>query len=444
MSALLPKGTRLGAFEIKGHIAKGGMGSVYAARNVLTEEKRALKVMLPELVANKEFVDRFVREVRLAMVVQHPNLVKVFEPGLDGSTVFLPMELLAGETLKVRLERVKKLPPGEAVALLIEIGSAIGALHQAGIVHRDIKPSNIFLAVGPDGKCVPKLLDLGAARDLDVGAEATASIVVGSAHYMSPEQAAGRKLDARTDQYSFAVAAYQMLTGARPYENDTTGHAMAKVLAGAPFKKPREVDPSIPEALESVLLRALAREPSGRFADMKQMGDAMHGAIDDETTIFLPEAPAADATRIHPLETPAKSNVADSPSGTAAPAVLPAAQPTSSSKVIAAVVAATLVAGVTWVIVDSQRKAPAPPAPPVVAATATAEPKPTVTTAELAPVQTASAPTPTVPVVAVETLPHADHTQHVATGARDAGAVGASHVDAAAAPCVPSPGSPCF
>src|SRR5258706_3929106 len=140
------------------------MGSVYEAHNRITGEPRAVKIMLPALAAQAECVNRFLREIRLMISVAHPNLVRVYEPGMEGSLVFLPMELLQGETLGARLKREGRMPSAEAVRLILTVGLAVSMLHERGILHRDLKPSNIFLALTPDGVMVPKVLDLGAAR----------------------------------------------------------------------------------------------------------------------------------------------------------------------------------------------------------------------------------------------------------------------------------------
>ncbi len=264
--AALPEGTLLGAFEVISGIGRGGMGAVYRVRNRVTGDLRALKLILPELAANPEFVERFLREIRLAMAVEHPNLVRVFEPGMDGTRVFLPMELLEGESLATRLRREHRLPAKEAIGLLDAVGSALSALHARGIVHRDVKPSNIFLA--KEGEVlIPKLLDLGAGKQVGAGGEATTTgATIGSPHYMAPEQAVGRRdLDARVDQYSLAVVAYEMLTGARPYENDEAGHALAKLISAAPFRTPRELQPDIPREVEAAVVRAMSRARDARF-----------------------------------------------------------------------------------------------------------------------------------------------------------------------------------
>lgn len=261
----LAPGTVLGAYEIISFIAAGGMGSVYRARNRILGDLRAVKVILPSLSSNPEFVQRFVREAQLAARISHPNVVKMLEPAMDGQTMFLPMELLEGESLQDLAKRETPLHPTVAIDLIIPVCAGLQAIHDAGIIHRDVKPANVFLAKDPQGNVVPKLIDLGAARDIDAGEQTSTGAVIGSAHYMPIEQAAGRKdIDLRVDVYALGVMLYLLLTRKRPYENDETGVAMAKVLQGAAFAMPREISPWLPVELEQVVLQTLARDREQR------------------------------------------------------------------------------------------------------------------------------------------------------------------------------------
>ncbi len=290
----LPPGTLIGAFEILAPLGRGGMGAVYQARNRITGDVRALKLILPELAASAEFVDRFVREIRLAMAVEHPNLVRVFEPGMDGELIFLPMELLQGEPLGARIHRDRVVTVEAAIALVQSIGSALSALHARGILHRDVKPSNVFLA--QDGaNVVPKLLDLGAGKEVGASDELTSTgLAIGSPHYMAPEQAAGQKnVDARIDQYALAVLTYQLLTGARPYENDDTGHVLAKVLSGAPYRTPRAIRADISPETEAAVLRGMSRNRDDRFSSIDEFVAALSPVPWNGRPLAGPPTPAS-------------------------------------------------------------------------------------------------------------------------------------------------------
>ena len=294
----LPPGTLIGAFEILAPLGRGGMGAVYQARNRITGDVRALKLILPELAASAEFVDRFVREIRLAMAVEHPNLVRVFEPGMDGELIFLPMELLQGEPLGARIHRDRVVTVEAAIALVQSIGSALSALHARGILHRDVKPSNVFLA--QDGaNVVPKLLDLGAGKEVGASDELTSTgLAIGSPHYMAPEQAAGQKnVDARIDQYALAVLTYQLLTGARPYENDDTGHVLAKVLSGAPYRTPRAIRADISPETEAAVLRGMSRNRDNRFSSIDEFVAALSPVPWNGRPLAGPPTPASVENR---------------------------------------------------------------------------------------------------------------------------------------------------
>ncbi len=268
-------GDTLGPYQIEAQIAEGGMGVVYRAKNRVTGQLRALKVVRDELARNREFVDRFVREATIASAVRHPNLVETLEPGIEGNTIYLPMELLVGETLAARLRRMKRMSAHETATILASVCEAVQLLHDQKLVHRDLKPANIFIAtVG--GHEVPKVIDLGTARELEDAEHTTTGMVVGSPFYMAPEQAEGRRdVDGRADQYALGVVAYQMVTGARPYESDDTRSALAKLMRGDPYLAPSRVFAGIAPSVEAAIVRALSREREQRFPRMVDFGRAL-------------------------------------------------------------------------------------------------------------------------------------------------------------------------
>jgi serine/threonine-protein kinase len=196
------------------------------------------------------------------------------------------MELLEGETLAARLRHEPLMSIPAAVAVVYSTGAAIAALHAKGIVHRDVKPSNIVL-VRRDGHTFPKLLDLGAGKEVGAIEDVTAAgMIIGSPHYMAPEQASGRKdLDARVDQYALAVVAYQALTGSRPFENDDTGHVLAKVLAGVSCRPPRELRPEVPAELEAVILKAMSRAREDRYPSVEGFVMELRRTLDDARAV---------------------------------------------------------------------------------------------------------------------------------------------------------------
>ena len=272
---------RIGAYELLGLIAEGGMGAVFAARHRITGHERALKVVRSELSRDPEFVERFLREVRLASSIRHDNLVQFFEPGMEGDTVFLPMELLHGETLASLLERAGRLSVKDAAAIMLCICRGVAAVHAHNVLHRDLKPLNVFLAFADGGRIVPKVLDFGTARDYQDSEQTRTGIVIGSPYYMAPEQASGvRNLDHRVDQFALGVMCYEMLAGRRPYEEDDSGHALAKLLRADPFPNLSELNPDVPVALATVIHRAIARDPADRFPSVAYFAVALAAAAD--------------------------------------------------------------------------------------------------------------------------------------------------------------------
>ncbi|AKF10847.1 serine/threonine-protein kinase [Sandaracinus amylolyticus] len=289
-------GDTLGPYVIEAEIASGGMGVVYRARNRVTGQLRALKVVRPELGRDPDFVDRFVREATIASQLQHPNLVETHEPGIDGGTIYLPMELLEGETLASRLRRVVRVTPSEAAAILVPIAEAVQLLNDRGLVHRDLKPGNVFLARTDAGE-TPKVIDLGTTRDVEDDEHTHTGMVIGSPFYMAIEQAEGRRdIDARADQYALGVIAYQMLTGARPYESDDSRSALAKLLRGDPYAPPSTIA-YVGPALERVIERALQHDRERRFpttlAFARAFAEAARSGVSEPpTSVHRRAAPA--------------------------------------------------------------------------------------------------------------------------------------------------------
>jgi serine/threonine-protein kinase len=260
----LAAGTRLGAFEVIRLLGHGGMGAVYEVRNVLTEKRLALKVILPAHLADAESRARFLREVRIAASLDHPNVVRVFEPALHGDTMLLPMELVDGVTLRQHLTggdgRARWRSVEETVGLLAQVCDGVAAVHAKGIIHRDLKPANVMVVREARGELVAKVLDFGAARHVDKHDEHTREgLALGTPPYMAPEQlAAAPDLDARVDVYALGVIAYEALVGQRPHGAAGGTEVMAKVLTQSPFPRPRALRPDLPDALDEAVMRALA------------------------------------------------------------------------------------------------------------------------------------------------------------------------------------------
>ena len=255
-----------GRYTISRELGRGGMASVWLARDLRHDRDVAIKVIHPE-IAVAMGVDRFVREIRLTAHLQHPHIVPVLDSGTfiatGGATLpWFAMTYLPGESLRARLEREGQLPVEDAVRITREAAEALAAAHREGVVHRDIKPENLLVA---DGRTW--VADFGIAKALiETGGEQLTStgFVVGTPAYMSPEQAAGDRIDARSDQYSLASVLYEMLTGEPPFTGASVQMIIARQMSEAP-RAIRPVRPSVPPPVESAVMRALERLPADRF-----------------------------------------------------------------------------------------------------------------------------------------------------------------------------------
>lgn len=275
-------GSPVGPYLIESVLGRGGMGAVYRARHKGTGQVRALKVMLPAIVAqHPEAAARFLREASLAASVEHPNVARVFDAFEHDGTWVIPMEFIEGLTLDRHLRAVdgarRALAETEAVSLMRGICAGTDAIHARGIVHRDLKPLNILLARSASGEVTPRIVDFGTARLTDDPDEFTrAGIALGTPAYMAPEQVEGRRdLDPRVDVYALGVIAYQMLTGRRPYEDDEREAIPVKVLRRAPFDAPRSLAPTLSPAVEAAVLAALALDRTRRLPSAGAFADAL-------------------------------------------------------------------------------------------------------------------------------------------------------------------------
>ncbi len=272
-SELVP-GSNFGAYEIIRKLGEGGMGAVYEARRQGLDKRVALKVLTS--AENATMATRFVQEARIAASLEHPHVVDCFDVGVVDGTPFLAMELLEGESLKDRLAR-GPMSVTEASDLFLPLCSAVAAAHDRGIVHRDLKPDNIFLA-RKLRQVVPKVLDFGIAKARSVagkpGVTQTATIL-GTPHYMSPEQANDSKgVDPLSDQFSLGAILWECLVGRVLFDGDTIFAVLMKVV-GDPIAPPSSAAPTVPEAMDQVVLRLLCRTPEGRFPSVRALGMAL-------------------------------------------------------------------------------------------------------------------------------------------------------------------------
>ncbi|MBK6407011.1 MAG: serine/threonine protein kinase [Holophagales bacterium] len=259
---LFAAGAEIGRrYEIRSVLGTGGSASVYAAWDRDLKRLVALKALRHDRMTETA-LKRFRREVAVARDADSPRLVRVYDVGEAGETVFLTMELVEGESLRQRLGG-DPLEPGEALRIAKEVLHALGDLHRLGIVHRDVKPGNILLGAGG----LVKLADFGLARHWDGGdTRATETEgLVGTMEYLAPEQALGRPVDARTDLYAFGVVLYELLSGRVPFSSESVlGNVVARLREKAPDV--RRANPSVPAWLAGVVARTLERDPGDRYA----------------------------------------------------------------------------------------------------------------------------------------------------------------------------------
>ena len=265
-------GKTLGQYQIIQVAGKGGMAVVYKAFQPSLNRYVALKVLPDYLAQDEQFVMRFEQEARAAAALRHPNIMVIYDVGQEGSTHFIAAEYLEGATLSQAIAAQRgPLPLPRVVNVINQLASALDFAHQRGLVHRDIKPSNAF--VGADDHVT--LMDFGIAKALQGGAQMTRTgTMVGTPEYMSPEQAEGRPIDQRADNYSLGVMLYQLLTGRVPFQAETPTAVLLAHLTKAP-QPPTLLNPAIPPAVEAVVMRSLAKRPEERFPTAGELARAL-------------------------------------------------------------------------------------------------------------------------------------------------------------------------
>ena len=290
----LRAGTMIGEYRVEGKLGEGGMATVFAATHPLIGKKVAIKVISRRLCSDLHAVERFIGEARTVNQIGHPNLVDIFAFGVlpDGRAYFV-MEWLQGETLGHRMAR-ERMPVPRALDVLLQIVDALEAAHDKGVIHRDLKPHNIFVLERGD-KARVKLLDFGIAKlaDSDVSVPKTRSgVAMGTAGYMSPEQARGKNVDHRTDIYALGCVAYEMLLGRIPFVADTAIDILAMHLAAAP-PSPRTLWATVPSGVEKIMLQMLSKEPDGRptLMQVRAMFDAATRSITPTMGVALGPRP---------------------------------------------------------------------------------------------------------------------------------------------------------
>ena len=255
-----------GRYELLEKIGDGGMAVVYKGKDKLLNRYIAVKILRPEFTKDATFVENFKRESQAAAGLSHPNIVGVYDVGREGNINYIVMELIEGDTLNKIIEKEAPMDYRKVIDISKQVASALRVAHKNKIIHRDVKPHNIM--VTNDG--VVKLADFGIARAVNDATLSTGSKIVGSVHYFSPEQARGNYVDERSDIYSLGIVMYEMLTGKVPFDGDNPVTVALKHI-NEEITPPRELEPSIPPALERIVMKATSKFQTNRYANADEL-----------------------------------------------------------------------------------------------------------------------------------------------------------------------------
>jgi serine/threonine-protein kinase len=439
-------GRTVGSYQILGKIAEGGMGVVYKAQHALIGKQAAIKVLLPELSANQDVVNRFFNEARAATAIRHPGIVEIFDFGyMPDGMAYIVMEFLDGEPLSKRIATLGRLEERHALSIVRAVASALSAAHAKGIIHRDLKPDNIFLVPDPDmpGGERAKLLDFGIAKLTDIGHQGPAGqassrtrtgAVMGTPTYMSPEQCRGAgEIDSRSDLYSLGCILYEMVTGRPPFVAEGIGEIIGAHLFFAP-ERPNTIVPTLSAHGEALILQLLAKKPEERVQSAAELarllGQGSSPILQNFSapTMALPTSPRLPTGGTYPTPVPTVPGQAPTTLGGAAAEASPIAPARSSRVGLFAGLFAVLAigGGITAYAVkgggDGKTAAAAPEATPTPEPTPPPKPEPKpeptptptpVVVVELdAGVEVVTAPDAGVAPTPTKTKTHRDHGKH--------------------------------
>ena len=281
----LASGARLGPFEVLEPLGAGGMGEVYRARDSRLGRIVAVKVLRPDVAADPGRIERFEREARAASALNHPNIVTIHDVGGEGGTSYIAMEWVDGLPLRDLVARARPQAIPTVVSIGAQIAEGLGMAHAAGIVHRDLKPDNVMVTA--DG--LVKILDFGLAKLVAAGDEAmsqlatesggtAAGVLLGTVGYMSPEQATGRAVDHRSDQFALGVILYELATGVRAFKRESAAQTLAAIIEDDP--EPLEVrNPQVPPQLSHVIARCLSKKPADRYESTRDLAHDLRDLV---------------------------------------------------------------------------------------------------------------------------------------------------------------------
>jgi len=277
---LITKGQKINdRYEIIKSIGEGGMANVYLARDVILDRRVAIKILRGDLANDDKFIRRFQREALSASSLSHPNIVEMYDVGEDNGNYYIVMEFVEGKTLKQYMKKRTNghLTISEAVDIMLQLTDGISHAHDSYIIHRDLKPQNIMIQ--DDGKI--KITDFGIAMALNSTQLTQTNSVMGSVHYLPPEQATGKGSTIKCDIYSMGILFYELLTGVLPFKGENAVEIALKHMK-EPLPSVRKQNPSIPQSVENIILKSTAKNPKNRYNDVKEMHNDLKRALDPD------------------------------------------------------------------------------------------------------------------------------------------------------------------
>ena len=301
---MIAKGQKINdRYEIEKLIGEGGMANVYLARDTILDRRVAVKVLRGDLAGDEKFVRRFQREALSASSLSHPNIVEIYDVGEDEGNFYIVMEYIEGKTLKQLIKKRGVLSLSETMDIMLQLLDALASAHDSYIIHRDIKPQNIMIK---DSGLV-KITDFGIAVALNSTELTQTNSVMGSVHYLPPEQASGKGSTIRSDIYSLGILMFEMLTGKVPFNGDSAVEIALKHMKD-PLPSVREINPVVPQSVENIILKAAAKNPKNRYHDVRQMAEDIKTCLDEERqneekiTFKYPETDFSDTRKIDSLK----------------------------------------------------------------------------------------------------------------------------------------------
>lgn len=262
-------------YKIIKSIGEGGMANVYLAFDTILEREVAVKILRGDLAEDEKFVRRFQREANSASSLKHPNIVEVYDVGEDDGKYFIVMEYINGKTLKSLIKKRGILTLEEVIDIMLQLTSAVSCAHDSYIIHRDIKPQNVMIL--EDGRV--KITDFGIAMALNNNELTQTNSVMGSVHYLPPEQANGSGSTIKSDIYSLGILMFELLTGKLPFKGENAVEIAIKQMR-EPIPSVRNISPDIPQSVENVVLKACAKNPKNRYETAREMFEDIKTCLD--------------------------------------------------------------------------------------------------------------------------------------------------------------------